>query len=225
MSLLVMRIELIIALISLSGVLVGSIVTFVGNLIQKRFERSSQVHKLIAEKRFEAYENLVASIKWCQISVGEIRNDRYVKYSQIFQSTEDYDNWYVNFSLIQSRFSHLWDKNLAEKLYIFRTYLANLNNLLDELRDKDGKFIDQSLVHEIGETLHEDIQKLCSSTSKEASKFYSTEIYASKFKPSTLFYDSKDDGSEAFSVVSNMLLYSMRPEIRSLINNKLSIND
>lgn len=216
-----MKIEVLIALISLGGVFVGSLITFLGNLIQKRVERNSQIHKLISEKRFEAYESLVASVKWCQISVGEIKGERYVKYSQIFASANIYDEWYVGFNLIQNRFSHLWEKKLDKRLHIFRTYLANLNNLLDELRNENGEFVNIHLVNEIGEILHKDIQNLCGGILKEASKFYSTEIYSSKFKPATSFYDEREDGTTSFSEVSKMLLYSERPRIRELINSSL----
>lgn len=216
-----MRIEVWIALMSLSGVLVGSLITFMGNLIQKRIERNSQIHKLISEKRFEAHESLIASVRWCQISLGEIKNERFVKYSQIFMSAKDYDNWYVGFNLVQNRFSHLWDKRLDEKLHIFKTYLANLNNLLNELRDENGEFINQELINNIGEILHNDILSLSRSVLREASRFYSTEIYWSKFKPSTSFYDDDEDGSTYFIEVSKMLLYTERPKIRALINSTL----
>ncbi len=209
-----MGIEIQIALVSLGGVLLGSALTILGNYIQKRQERNTEVHKVIIQKRVEAYEAIMASVKHCIIAVGIWKGDEFIKYPHIFTDAEQFDHWYVEFGLINRRAAHLIDKKLSNKLHIFNNYLVNLNNRLDYFRDENGQFRDNQKAQLFGVILYEDFRKLTSDILEEASKFYSTGIYKGKFKPSTLD-ESDTDLPDDFV---KFALFSKNDEMHKLLS-------
>lgn len=209
-----MGIEIQIALISLGGVFLGSALTILGNYIQKRQERNTEIHKVLTQKRVEAYEAIMASVKHCIIAVGVWKDNEFIKYPQIFTNAEQFDQWYVQFGLINRSVAHLIDKKLAYKLHIFNNYLVNLNDRLDYFRDENGQFWDNKKAQLFGAILYEDFRKLTSDILAEASKFYSSGIYRHKFEPSTLD-ESESDLPEDFI---KFALFSKNKEMHKLLN-------
>jgi hypothetical protein len=208
-----MRIEILIALLSLGGVIVGSTLTTISNYIQKRQERKAQLHKLLAEKRIEAYEDILANIKWCIIAVGIWKDGEFVKYPQVFTNSDQFSQWYVDFAVITRRSSHLIDRELAYKIHVFNNYLVNLNNRLDYFRDEHGQFHDNEKAQMFGALLYEDFRKLTSDILEEASKFYSSGIYSDKFVPSML----KEKDFDLPSDFTGLALFTKVAEMHKLL--------
>lgn len=48
-------------LLTLGGVIIGNTLTLMGNLLAKRQERRAQLHKIISEKRLDAYEEIITN--------------------------------------------------------------------------------------------------------------------------------------------------------------------
>jgi hypothetical protein len=211
-----MRIEILIALLSLVGVIVGSTLTTLGSYIQKRQERKAQLHKLLVEKRIAAYEDILANIKWCIIAVGIWRDGEFVKYPQVFTNSDQFNQWYVNFAMITDRTSHLVNRELANKIHIFNNYLVNLNNRLDYFRDEHGQFHDNEKVQMFGALLYEDFRKLTSDIIEEASKFFSSGIYSDKFVPSSLNEEDYDLPSDFMELA----LFTKTAEMHALLKGK-----
>ena len=210
-----MRIEILVALISLGGVLVGSGLTLLGNFIQKRQEKSSQIHKLITEKRVQAYEDILAITKYGAVAVGIWENNQFIKYPGVFTDANQYDEWYANFALVAARSSHLIDQDLSYKIYVFNNYLVNLNNRLDHFRDDQKQFRDNHKAQLFGALLYEDFRKLTSDILNAATNFYGSGIYADKFEPAKL-----EDNTDLPADFMELALFSKIQEMRQILSGK-----
>jgi len=207
-----MRIEILVAVISLGGVVVGSGLTLLGNFIQNRQEKNAQIHKLITEKRVQAYEDILAITKYGALAVGVWENNQFIKYPGIFTDASQYDDWYANFALIAARSSHFIDQHLSYKIYLFNNYLVNLNNRLDNFRDDQKQFRDNRKAQLFGALLYEDFRKLTSDILNAATNFYASGIYTDKFVPAKL-----EDNTDLPPDFMQLALFSKLPEMREIL--------
>ena len=185
------------SLIAVGGVLVGSGLTLIGHVLTKKQERKTLLNKLIAEKRVDAYEEILVTVKRAMYGAGEFVDGEWKKFPQLLQFIEDYDRWMIELVAKQNRVSHLVDAKLASLLMDLQNYTHNFERLvLKELRNNDQTIKDQGKLEEIGVIVYYDFVEICHSIIAQASVFYSHGVYQNSYLPSTLAMESAVEDSD-----------------------------
>ena len=199
------------------GVVVGGTIPLVGSLLAKRAERLNELSKLIAEKRLAAYEEVITTVRFASIAAGSLEGKQFTKIPVILCYPERFDTWMIEFVAISRRVSHLIDADLSYELWVFQNYLHFLCEHLDKCRDAEGKISNTKTVGAIGEIVYKDFLQLTSRIIEQASKFFSTQIYRSRFEPSTI---QKLEGPSVLPrYFAQLALISKKEEILRLIND------
>jgi hypothetical protein len=113
------------------------------------------------------------------------------------------------------RVTHLIDRELDHKLWIFQNYLLYLGEALDRFTGTDGKYSDPERAKLFGTIVYNDFRQLTSAILEEASKFFNKRIFHSQFTPASI--STKDYKlPENFS---KLALFSKTEEINRLLNS------
>lgn len=208
-------IEILNALLPFTGLIIGSLITWLITKQTKRQEWRTEVNKQLIEKRISAYEEIIAVTKNVAIGGGETVDNTLIKYSLIVSINEYYSEWSLNFKIISTKYSHLIDSELSNQLTIFNNYLGYLDDYLGHWRTDDNEILNEDKLKKIGVILYEDIQKLTSNILEEAGRFYSKAIYDESFEPSTI-------NRKEFKLPENfrdLALFSKRDDILQIIDD------
>lgn len=201
------------ALLAMLGALLGSAIVVVGNLVTKRQERRTQLHKIISEKRLEAYEEIITTVRWAAVGTGEYIDGIFIKAPVILDSTESFDTWFGEFVVRDRRTAHLVDSRLAAKLLLFQNYLHNFDIIaLDPRRDPINRTIEPEILRQIGIIVYGDFLELANSIVEQASHFYSSDIYSARFRPATIDRQWSTDGDD----LRKYRLFTHRTEIEKI---------
>lgn len=176
----------------------GYLVKLGVDLIVKHQERRNSLEKMIVERRLCAHEDIINIVRSASTGMGIFQDNDVILQPAILYSLETFYEWQHKFINAYQGIRHLIDRELDYRLWIFHNYLYNLDRLLNFMlimRDTSGKSeedIEKIKAHEsarlirIGEVIYPDMKKLTSDVLEEASKFFSTGIYETKFMPSAI---------------------------------------
>jgi hypothetical protein len=205
--------SILIALISLVGVIIGGSITIIGNLFIKRQERLAQISKLIAEKRLGAYEEVISSVRFASFGMGEMEDGKYFKQPLILNDLDSYNQWSAEYIIMCRRVTHLIDRDLDRNLWVLKNYLVYLSETLNHFTDANGKYSDPGKAKLLGAIVYDDFIQLTSAILEEAGKFFNKSIFHSQFTPAAI-------GSENYNLPKSfqkLALFSKREEINQLI--------
>ncbi len=193
----------------LIGVLIGGLMTGGFLLFSKRNERLAQLHRILSERRIEAYEEIVTEIRWLKMGVGAMNDGVYVKWPMVLVTIEEWDKWFGGFVVHSARVSHYIDDELSICLTDIQNYLHHLEHTVIEpgrsLSDEQWKgFLKGS-----GQFLYDDLKVLANRGMSIASKFYESGLYK-RYKPSSRFVDTTMVMPE---YVKSLNLFTRRDEI------------
>jgi hypothetical protein len=129
------NIDWLILLLPLVGVIVGSTITIVGNLLMKRQERKAQAYKLITEKRIAAYENIIGIVKTASLAAVRIEDGERLSCPMIFLfGAKEYGSWFAHYVETTRNVTYLVDYKLNHRLLNFFNYLHYLEEYIKPLR-------------------------------------------------------------------------------------------
>lgn len=178
--------ELFYGLLPITGIIIGSVLTWLITRSTKRQEWRIEVNKQLIQMRIAAYEDLMSVTKGAVLASGDTNHGYLRRYPFIFDDVERYTDWTTRFTLMTGRVSHLIDSTLSSKLTNFQNYLAYLDEFLGNWNDSKESTISSANLKKIGELLYEDFRKLTSDILEDAGRFYSESIYNERFEPSTM---------------------------------------
>ena len=121
--------------------------------------------------------------------------------------------------MIYVKSSHLIDSELDYKLWVFETYITNLDQVyLTKVRQISSSSdtpeqIEQEKLSAIGNIVWDDFRKLTSDIVEEASKFYSSGIFRVDFRPSTISRRSTPSLPKDFT---QLALFSRQNELKAI---------
>lgn len=208
--------KLLPSLLTLGGVLIGGVMALAGNLLVKRQERRGQLHKLIGEKRLNAYEEIMVAARMVVYAAGKIEDGKIERSPVILRDIEAFDAWFRNLVSIYMRVSHLVDKSTAARLMRLQNYLHNFEySVLARLRGADGKVADTALVEKVGVIVCYDFFKLGSDIVEAASRFYSSDIYNDEFVPSIVDREERKAAKDIF----DLALFRRESEINDILTH------
>lgn len=218
--------QILIVLLPLVGVIIGSLITFSGILLSKRQERKSQIYKLLIEKRIEAYEKILTITKSFQLGIFKIENDEKISCPMVMaKGAKDFTSLFLHFIEATRHHNHLVDIDLRRKTMNFYNYLVNLDQHLKQFKTEDGEWKDDKIVEQLGYMLSDDFVKLTSEIEVEISKFFSSKIYDSKFKPSTLHIDLNKKETNFPPGFLELILFKKEGEIEKLLSEPIQIKE
>jgi hypothetical protein len=169
--------------------------------------------------RLSAYEEIIVIAGQAGRSASKTK-----EYSSIFCDINTYDKWLDKFLAIYDKTLYLTDNELGLKLWIFYSYIFEVNSLyMTRIRETvnssdNAEQIVQEKLHAIGHIVFEDFKKLTRDILMEASKLFRTDMNVKPFIPSTISsYDLPKD-------FTRLALFCKEKELKKIsgtINNLL----
>lgn len=206
---------------SIVGVVVGYCIKLMSDLLIKHQERSNTLEKLIIKKRLSAYEEIISVVRHASIATADFINNTILLQPSILFRFDSYDKWLVDFTIIYSKASHLIDRELDYKLWVFENYITTLDQVYftkvrEIIASSDiPEQIEQEKLSAIGYIVYSDFRKLTSDIVEEASKFYSTGIFRTDFKPSTIRITEYSPPND----FTQLALFSRQRELKTIIEH------
>jgi hypothetical protein len=109
------------------GTLLGGGLSIASVLLSRRAERRSSLNKIIAEKRLNAYEEVIAFVRWASIGISEDMDKKPAKWPIVFENSERLDEWAATFPVVSRKTSHLVHEELAYEMWVLHDYLQRLS--------------------------------------------------------------------------------------------------
>lgn len=171
------------------GALLGGGLSITGILLGKRAERRSTLNRIIAEKRLEAYEQVIAHVRWASIGLYEDKMGISERWPILFDDPEKFSEWTAVLPVIDRKVSHLIHSELAEQLWVLQDYILRLEGEINPYREPTTFLLSENELREVGKIVYKDFIELTTRVIREASRFYTNEIYKLNFMPATLNMD------------------------------------
>lgn len=200
---------LIAALIGLAGVVVGTLITSVINLVLTKKQAKMRVLEKVFDKRIQAHENILTVVNGLRsvISLERVNDERHLLgYPGSLKSNAERENFMYNSFLILAENSHWIGTELERELGFLKDYLTSLHMTV--------KGIDDNNLIEVGILIKQDFIDLAMSIEDKTFDFFRKDIYKVSINKKDEWH--KYPKEVTFKRFENTLLHKHHDDIEAL---------
>ncbi|MBK7056904.1 MAG: hypothetical protein IPH52_18000 [Leptospiraceae bacterium] len=180
--------EIVISLLSIFGVFVGSLITFIGGLITKKSETKFKVIEKFIDKKLEAFEKLNIFINDLRtVNQYNFTGEKIYRYPIAFHSVENLTQ--LKSKLFEILSNSIWySSKVIRELNFLQDYFVTLQVKIQDVPNEKMKTV--------GRILWTDFIALSSKLDEMNKEFFVEEIANLKYKPSKTWHKYKRPETE-----------------------------